>query len=143
MYVIDNRDDIFRAGIRMRATVGAGGSDYQAAGIVFENDGVFRDAYYVSKVVINASYIKSFEVKPVLFVDRADAEASCTTGMFIFDRQYRRNRFYGPQPNDTPSEASGVLLFLMGSDWFYYPADRYPSLWSRYGGPTVFNRRRR
>ena len=132
VYVIDNRDDIFRAGIRMRATVGAGGSDYQAAGIVFENDGVFRDAYYVSKVVINASYINSFEVQPVLFVDRADAENLVyDEDVYLLTVNIGGIDFTVTQPNDYAiGEASGVLRSSssLGSDWFYYPADRYPSL---------------
>ena len=109
-----------------------GGSDYQAAGIVFENDGVFRDAYYVSKVVINASYINSFEVQPVLFVDRADAENLVyDEDVYLLTVNIGGIDFTVTQPNDYAiGEASGVLRSSssLGSDWFYYPADRYPSL---------------
>lgn len=133
VYVIDNRDDIFRAGIRMRATVGAGGGDYQAAGIVFENDGIFIDSYYVSKVVINGSYINSFEVQPVLFTNRGTAlNLAYDANVYQLTVNIGGIDFTVTAPNtlatgeETATLKSGSEVLRPG--WFYYDDDRYPSL---------------
>ncbi|MFA5629822.1 MAG: hypothetical protein WC958_06250, partial [Dehalococcoidales bacterium] len=132
VYVVDNREDIFRAGIRMRAPVGASSIDYQAAGIVFENDGIFTDSYYVSKVVVNASYINSFTVQPVIFHNNT------TASNLIYDKDAYQltvniggNYFSITPPNEFAlGESTDTLRSAssLGEDWYYYPVDRYPSL---------------
>lgn len=136
VYVIDNRENVLNAGIRMRAPIGASTTNYSAAGIVYENQHIFKNAYYVSRVVVNASFINNFTVHPVLYTN---------TGAGIYESLVYDQTLYqltvtvggSSVTINTPNgyalgETTQTLRTnssLGASQWFYYPQDRYPALW--------------
>jgi len=134
VYVIDNRDDVLAAGIRMRTPVGSGSSNYQAAGIVFENTsiGVFKSAYYVGKNVVNGAYINNFTVQPVIFYNTG------TINKLVYDNTryltiitIGSTQFKVTEPNTFARGENETTLknnSSLGNNWYYFPNDRYPSL---------------
>ncbi len=70
IYVIDTRTNVREAGLRY--LVGTASDDFQAAGIIHTNSANFVNSYYVSKVVVSASFISKFEVQPVLFQNQGE-----------------------------------------------------------------------
>lgn len=136
VYVIDNRDDVFAGGIRMRTPVGSGISNYEAAGIVYENaaTGLFRNAYYVGKNVVNAAYINNFKVQPVLFNNTGTIDSNkliYDSTRYLETIQIGGSEFEITEPNIFANgEEESVLKSnsALGSSWYYYPNDRYPSL---------------
>ncbi|MFA5560701.1 MAG: hypothetical protein WC964_02885, partial [Acholeplasmataceae bacterium] len=133
VYVIDNRENIYNAGIRMRAPIGVTSTSYSAAGIVYHNQGIFRHAYYVSRVVVNASFINNFSVQPVVYINEG------TTSQLVYDStvyqltiQLGASTYQVTTPNSfAAGETTQVLRnsSSLGSSWYYYPQDRYPALW--------------
>ncbi|TVP94039.1 MAG: hypothetical protein EA374_08010, partial [Acholeplasmatales bacterium] len=130
VYVIDDRPSIFAAGIRMRPSVGLATSDYQAAGIVFDNIGTFTNAYYASRVVINGSFITNFEVQPVVF------QNSGTVGNLVYDSTlYQTSITSGgttfnvttPNALAAPETTTTLKTNSSSGNWYYFPEDRYPS----------------
>lgn len=130
VYVIDDRTSIFAAGIRMRPSVGLADTDYQAAGIVFDNLGTLSNAYYASRVVINGSFITNFEVQPVVFQNSGTVEnlvydstlyqMSITIGATTFN-------VTPPNALAQPESTTTLRSNSTSGDWYYYPEDRYPS----------------
>ncbi len=128
-FVIDNRDDIYNAGIRYN--VGTSSSSFQAAGMIHENQGIFTNSYYASKVVVNASYINKFDAQPVLYLNTGG-----TIGNLVYDEtRYLTSvgSFNLPIVNDY---ADGETTSILKSDasilnqptnrWYFYPNDSYP-----------------
>ncbi len=70
VYAIDTRSTALVSGIRMVAAAG------QASGVLFDNYGIFNNAYYASRVVMNASYGSRFTVQPVLYTNHASGTYS-------------------------------------------------------------------
>jgi len=136
VYVIDNRTSVLDAGIRYK--VGSSSVDFQAAGLVHTNDGTFTDSYYVSKVVVNGSYINKFSIQPVLYINNG------TIDNLVYDSDvYLLSVIVGTSTFtiDTPNGlATGEATTLLKSDsssladdagsllWNFYPSDGYPIL---------------
>lgn len=136
VYVIDNRTNVLDAGIRYNVEITS--EDFSAAGIVHTNHGTFTNAYYVSKVVVNGSYINKFEIQPVLF-----SNVGGTIGQLVYDSDvYLLSVTVGSSTFviDTPNgyatgEATSVIKAgttstLNDSDdlWYFYASDSYPLL---------------
>lgn len=127
VYVIDDRSENY-AGIRMSVPFGQTTSSYSAAGIVHTNEGELRDAYYVSRYVVNRSYINNFSVEPIVMVNEGYEEEDD----LVYDSElYAAENKSG---KTTPPIGVGETTFILknssslGDDWYYYPADGYPSL---------------
>ncbi|BCR36238.1 hypothetical protein [Mariniplasma anaerobium] len=127
VYVIDYRTSALVSGIRMIASAG------QASGVLFDNYGTFNDAYYASRVVMNASYGSRFTVQPVLYTNH-------TTGTYsnlayddtlyqeivtISGSSYNINT---PNSYATSMETSELRSSnnILGSGWYYYPSENDP-----------------
>ena len=119
------------AGIEMRPQVGQTTSSYEAAGIVYLNKGTFKDAYYAGEVVINKTYIKNFDVQPVLFINDGG-----TIESLVYDStRYKLSLIIDGQPfNITPVNAYHTAKTTtelktngLNNTWFYYPNLRYPA----------------
>ncbi|MBE0700370.1 MAG: hypothetical protein IH571_01660, partial [Acholeplasmataceae bacterium] len=134
VYVIDTRASALIAGIRMVTSAG------QAAGVMFENHGSFHDAYFVSRVVINASYGSRFSVQPVLYENHIGGDAY---NLAFDDTLYQEivtisgSSYNITTPNLLAEAMTSVALrsqnTVLGSGWYYYPAEnnptaKYPSL---------------
>ncbi len=132
VYVIDDRDGDLNAGIRMRVPFGQTETTYSAAGIVHDNYGTFKNAYYVSPLVVHSSFVNSFLVQPVLFKNYATAN---DIENLVYDTDVYFNKENSPYQITAPNayaepEATDFMRSnsSLGSTWYYYPADRYPSL---------------
>ncbi len=131
VYVIDARTSATTAGIRMKAATGIGVSSYEAAGVIYNNTGTFTNAYYVSPVVVNASYITNFQVQPVLFYNTGTAtnlyydQTVYLTTINISGQTFNVNAVNGL---NTPKTTTQLKTGLATGNWFYYASDRYPSL---------------
>jgi hypothetical protein len=134
VYAIDTRLSALVAGIRMVAAAG------QAAGILFDNYGTFNNAYYASRVVMNASYGSRFTVQPVLFTNHPSGTYS---NLAFDDTLYQEtvlisgSTYNITTPNAYQTSMTTAQLrssnAVLGTGWFYYPAEndptpKYPSL---------------
>lgn len=134
VYAIDTRSTALVAGIRMVAAAG------QAAGVLFDNYGVFNNAYFASKVVMNASYGSRFSVQPVLYTNHASGTYA---NLAFDDTLYQESvTISGSTYNITTPNAYATSMTtlelrttnaVLGTGWFYYPAEsdptpKYPSL---------------
>jgi len=142
VYVQDTRTDVTEAG--MRYSVGTASEDFQAAGILHTNQGVFRSSYYVSKVVMNGYYINKFSCQPVIYTNQG------TISDLVYDSElYQLLVTVNGQPFtiDTPNglatgettatlkSTSSSLSTLTYQDngttkhiWYFYKSDGYPLL---------------
>lgn len=140
VYVIDNRNQQ-DAGIRMRPSVGATTSRYQASGVVFENSlgATFKDSYYVSKMVVNQAYINSYNVQPVLYINNApDLNEVKFIQNLVYDRNVylqtltvgSSNILVNPVSSLHTAETTNDLMngSSLGNSFYYYPEDGYPQL---------------
>ncbi|VEU83336.1 hypothetical protein [Acholeplasma hippikon] len=133
VYVVDERSQA-DAGFRMKTPVGATTSQYEAAGLVYENaaGAVFKDSYFAGRLVVNQSNVNAFNVQPVLFKN------SGTTAKLVYDNQlYLTSLTVGgstvtitPVNNLHIGEATNTLKgsSSLGNAFFYYPTDGYPKL---------------
>jgi hypothetical protein len=134
VYAIDTRSTALVSGIRMVAAAG------QASGVLFDNYGTFNNAYYASRVVMNASYGSRFTVQPVLYTNHASGTYS---NLAYDDTLYQEtvtvsgSTYSITTPNAYASSMTTTQLrstnAVLGSGWFYYPAEsnptpKYPSL---------------
>ncbi|MGI6360361.1 MAG: hypothetical protein ACOX02_04925 [Acholeplasmatales bacterium] len=119
------------AGIRMVPQPGQTILSYEAGGLIYVNKGTFKDAYYAGEVVINKSYIKNFNVQPVLFKNEGG-----TTQSLIYDStRYITNLIIDGQPYSvtpvnglhTAKSTNDLKTNGLGNNWFYYPEFRYPA----------------
>ncbi len=133
VYAIDTRS-VLIGGVRMVTSAG------QAAGVMYENNGTFHNAYYAGRAVVNASYGSRFSVQPVLF---QNVGSGIHSELAFDDTLYQESVTVGGSsynittPNAlatsmTTSELRNVNAVL-GAGWFYYPAEnnptpKYPSL---------------
>ena len=135
VYTIDYRPTALVSGIRMVASAG------EAAGILFDNYGTFYDAYFASRVVMNASYGSRFTVQPVLYENHATGTYD---DLAYDDTLYQESvtisgstysittpNSYATSLTTTEIRSSNATL---GSDWYYYPAESNP--YAKY--PTTF-----
>ncbi len=119
------------AGIKMRPQAGQTTLSYEAAGIVYSNKGIFQDSYYAAEVVIDKTFIKNFDVQPVLFKNEGGTVASLVYDSTI----YALSLIIDGQPfNVTPVNAlntgkttTELKTNGLGNSWFYYPNHRYPA----------------
>jgi hypothetical protein len=128
VYTIDTRTSALTAGVRMVASAG------QAAGILFDNYGVFNNAYYVSRVVINASYGSRFTVQPVIYTNHSGGIIS---NLAFDDTVYQETVTIGGStyaittPNGLATSLTTAQLrssnTTLGSSWYYYPAENNPT----------------
>jgi len=128
VYVIDYRPTALVSGIRMVASSG------QAAGILFDNYGNFHDAYFASRVVMNASYGSRFTVQPVLYTNHGSATYD---DLAYDDTLYQETvTVSGSSYNITTPNGLATSLTTtqirssnatLGSDWYYYPAESDPN----------------
>ncbi len=132
VFVYDDRTDVLEAGIRYK--VGTSSEDFEAAGIVHTNSGTFTNSYYVSKVVVNGSYINKFDSQPVLYANTG------TIGNLVYDSDVYllvvtvgTQTFTVATPNAYASgETTAVLkstsstLNQTANHWYFYPNDSYP-----------------
>lgn len=127
VYVIDYRATALVAGIRMVASAGS------ASGIVYDNYGTFTDAYFVGRVIVNASYGSRFTVQPVLFNNYPGA----TIGNLAFDDTLYQetvtiagSTYNITTPNVYATSMTTTALrntnVVLGSGWYYYPAQTNP-----------------
>lgn len=132
VYVIDSRENILSAGIRMKAPTGTSKTRYTASGIIYENQGSFTNAYFTSNVVVNGSYINNFRVQPVLYLNSGDINNLVyDLDQYLLTVSIGGINFNVTTPNDFAiGEGTNVLKTnsSLGSNWYYYPNDRYPSL---------------
>lgn len=127
VYVLDYRASALVSGIRMIASSG------QASGVLFDNYGTFSDAYYASRVVMNASYGSRFTVQPVLYTNQTGGTYS---NLAYDDTLYQEivtisgssynintpNSYATSMETSQLRAANGVL----GSGWYYYPSENDP-----------------
>lgn len=145
VYVIDNRTSAFTAGIRMRVPPGTIAERYTAAGIVYENKGIFRQAYFSSLVTVNGSYINNFLVQPVLYrntgagiishlrYDTSVYLTQLTVGSSTINITPANSLAGGYTTEELRSgyrmvEGQPVYIFGEVSPWHFYAQDRYPML---------------
>ncbi|MFA7435338.1 MAG: hypothetical protein WC006_03115 [Bacilli bacterium] len=133
VYVIDNREDVAEAGIRMRTPIGASDSEYQAAGVVFENQATFTEAYFAGKVVVNSSYINNFEVQPVLYEDSGDSDKLVyDSTRYLEEVEVGQSSYIVTSPNEFAlGETEEVIKgssSLGTNGWYYYPDYRHPAI---------------
>ena len=132
VYVIDDRPGDLHAGIRMQVPYGQTQTTYSAAGIVHDNYGLFHNAYYVSNLVVNSSFVNNIRVQPVLYMNHASSDN-------VYDLVYDSDVYFTSEtspyqitdPNEYAlPESTNKLRSAsdLGDDWHYYPADSYPSL---------------
>lgn len=127
VYTIDYRATALVSGIRMVASSG------EAAGIMFDNYGTFHDAYFASRVVMNASYGSRFTVQPVLYENHTGGTVS---DLAYDDTLYQESvtvsgstyNITTPNGIATPLATSAIRSSnaVLGSDWYYYPAESNP-----------------
>ncbi len=127
VYVIDYRASALVSGIRMIASSG------QASGVLFDNYGTFNNAYYASRVVMNASYGSRFTVQPVLYTNHASGTYSNLAYddtlyqdiVTISGSSYNINT---PNSYATSMETSELRASnnVLGSGWYYYPSENDP-----------------
>jgi len=128
VYVIDYRATALVSGIRMVASAG------QAAGILFDNYGTFTNAYYVSRVVMNASYGSRFNVQPVLYTNHSSGTYS---HLAFDDTLYQETvTIGGSSYNITTPNAYATSMTtanlrasnsVIGSGWYFYPIENNPN----------------
>lgn len=127
IYAIDTRTALV-GGIRMVASAGL------ASGVMFENHGLFHDAYFASRVVINASYGSRFTVQPVLYLNETEGviydlafddtlyQETVTVGGSSYNITTPNS--YAESMTTTQIRSSNEIL---GNDWYYYPAQNDPT----------------
>lgn len=135
VYAIDYRATALVSGIRMVSSAG------QAAGIMFDNYGTFHDAYFVGRVVINASFGSRFSVQPVLYQNHGSGTYD---GLAYDDTVYQESvtiagsTYFITLPNGLATSLTTTQLrnlnSVLGNDWSYYPAESNP--FPKY--PTTF-----
>ena len=125
-------------GMSIRTVYGQTISNYEAAGIVFHNkgNGIVRNVYYASDVVIDPVYLKNFKVQPVVYT--TDNLANVTNAIYDSTRYLLTVTSGGqtfnvttPQtPPNTGKSTSELKNNGFGAhpNWFYYPNYRYPAL---------------
>jgi hypothetical protein len=128
VYTIDTRTSALIAGVRMVASAGL------AAGILFDNHGIFNNAYYVSRVVINASYGSRFTVQPVIYTNHATGTIS---NLAFDDTIYQESvtisgsTYAITTPNGLATSLTTTQIrssnATLGSSWYYYPAENNPT----------------
>lgn len=135
VYVRDTRMDPFEAGIRMRVPSGTASLAYSAAGIMHTNQGTFRNSYYVSPVVVNASNISSWNYQPVVLNNNKEKDG------LVFDNDVYVSEIIAPginytvlpvEPTLSTGEETSVLQsssssLLIDGDWHIYGSN-YPIL---------------
>jgi len=136
VYVIDNRTSVLDAGIRYK--VGSSTVAFEAAGLVHTNDGTFTDSYYVSKVVVNGSYINKFSIQPVLYVNNGTIDNLVyDSDVYLLSVVVGTSTFTIDTPNGLATGESTTLLKSDSSSladdagsllWNFYPSDGYPIL---------------
>ncbi|GEM_PF-737290 len=138
VFIYDNRTDVLDAGIRYK--VGSSSEDFEAAGIVHTNDttGIFTNSYYVSKVVVNASYINKFDSQPVLFANNnvtvgAIDNLVYDSSVYLLQVPVGTQTYYVSTPNAYATgevtatlKSSASVLNQVTNHWYFYPNDIYP-----------------
>ncbi len=132
VFVLDERTDVMEAGIRYK--VGTSSEDFEAAGIIHTNNGVFSNSYYVSPVVMNGAYINKFDSQPVLFLNNGSiANLVYDASVYLLEVPVGTQTFTVSVPNAyAGGETTGVLkseasdLNQTGNIWYFYPDDSYP-----------------
>ena len=119
------------AGIMMRTQTGQTQSSYEAAGLVYKNNGTFTNSYYAGDVVINKVHIKNFKVQPVLYESTNNNHSN-----LIYDSTiYKLSVDVGGQTIavtpvnslNTGQDTTTLKTNGLGNTWFYYPNYRYPA----------------
>ncbi|MGD9909168.1 MAG: beta strand repeat-containing protein [Candidatus Izemoplasmatales bacterium] len=134
VYVIDDRTDVTEAGIRYK--VGTATGSFQAAGIIHTNQGTFTNAYYVSKVVVNGSYINKFSVQPVLYLNQGTiSNLVYDSSVYLLNVTVGTSTFTVTTPNSLAVGESSATLKSSSSSlntatdlWYFYASDTYPLL---------------
>ncbi|MFA6626951.1 MAG: hypothetical protein WCT17_00265 [Bacilli bacterium] len=142
VYVIDNRTNIYTAGIRMKVASGTSTILNTAAGIVHTNAGTFTNAYFASILVVNASYITNFTdtVEPLVYLNYN----SHTGENLVYDQSiYLGSVNLGGTPTTIKAPSSSLAIGQStielkdestsalngtGTNWFFFKDERYPSL---------------
>lgn len=133
VYVIDLRNAVGSGGMKMFAPIG---SAYTAAGIVYENalGATFTNAYFAGRVVVNTTSLQHFTVQPVIFLNNGSI-SNLVYDQSIYQTNYTLNG--SPYTVATPTNVVAKTTTQLKNDsstsalglgWFYYPLDRYPSL---------------
>ncbi len=140
VYIIDNRTTISGSGIRMRSFEGMT-EEYRAAGIVYKNQGTFKSSYIVTKTVVYSNYSSLFKVQPLYY------ENTGTINNVVYEDSYALSflidgsTYYVQTPiNGTKAskselennklQGSPANENLLSGNWYTYPLDRYPALFS-------------
>jgi len=132
IYVIDSRESVTQAGIRYQ--VGTASQDFQAAGLVHTNYGIFTDSYFVSKVVVNGNYINKFKNQPVLYTNFGTIDnLFYDSDVYLQVVTVGSSTFIIDTPNSYAAGESTALLKsessgLADGEWYFYPDDVYPIL---------------
>ena len=132
VFVIDNRASVLDAGIRYN--VGTSSATFQAAGMIHTNEGYFTDSYYVSKVVVNGSYINKFISQPVLYTNTGTiANLVYDSSVYLLQVQVGAQTFNVATPNANATGETTTILKSTDSalnqetnHWYFYPSDTYP-----------------
>ena len=127
VYVIDYRSTALVAGIRMVSSAG------QASGVLFDNYGTFTDAYFVGRVVVNASYGSRFTVQPVIYENHTGGNID---HLAFDDTLYQEtvtvagSSYQITTPNGLATSMTTVQLrnvnVILGTGWYYYPGETNP-----------------
>ena len=134
VYVIDTRTDVTEAGIRYK--VGTSSEVFQAAGLVHTNQGIFTDAYYVSKVVVNGNYINKFNIQPVLYLNSGTiSNLVYDSTVYLLSVTVGSSTFTVDTPSSNQTGETTTLLKSSSSSlntandlWHFYQLDTYPIL---------------
>ncbi|MCF7924765.1 MAG: hypothetical protein K9L64_06665, partial [Candidatus Izimaplasma sp.] len=131
VYVIDNRESVTEAGIRYN--VGSSSLDFEAAGIIHTNNGDFSNSYYTSKVVVNGNYINKFSLEPLYFTNTGNtSQLVYDSDVYLLEVAVGSSTFTISQPQNGFGESTVTMKSNLSSlslgDWYFYSADRYPSL---------------
>jgi len=132
VYVIDSRTDVTEAGIRYK--VGTSSEVFEAAGLVHTNQGTFTNSYYVSKVVVNGSYINKFSIQPVLYLNQGTiSNLVYDSSVYLLTVVVGTSTFIIDTPNAyAVGEATSLLKSSSSSlntatdHWYFYAQDCYP-----------------
>ncbi|MDD3122699.1 MAG: hypothetical protein PHC62_04165 [Candidatus Izemoplasmatales bacterium] len=134
VYVIDSRTDVTAAGIRYK--VGTSSEVFEAAGLVHTNQGIFTNSYYVSKVVVNGSYINKFIIEPVLYSNQGTiSNLVYDSSVYLLNVVVGTSTFSVKVPNSLAVGETTSLLKSSSSSlntatdrWYFYQNDCYPLL---------------
>ena len=134
VYVIDTRTNAFNAGMRIVVPSGTSANRYTAAGIVYDNQGTFKNSYFAGNVVVNGSYINNFFVQPVLYYNSGIIDDLVYDSTIYLTQLTVGSTTYSITPANAFALGESTTILksynssLDSSIWYFYELDTYPIL---------------